>query len=89
MSTTQQPEMPPITYALLAIVSNLRNDLGQQVAVKWIGAYITETPEVPTYADSGAMDHFFNRGTFTDYVELMQPMKGRAALKSALFYLIS
>ena len=44
---------------------------------------------IPTYADSGATDHFFvDREMFSDYEELPTPIKGRAAPRGASFCVV-
>lgn len=57
--------------------------------VKWTGAHITKARITPTYADSGATDHFFiDREEFTNYEELPTPIDGQAAPKGAMFRVV-
>lgn len=75
MPTPQQNTQPHVTYALSAMSLPT-------------GA-LTSKIDVPTYADSGATDHFFvDRGMFTNYEELTSPVEGHAAPKGARFRVI-
>ncbi|KNZ77341.1 hypothetical protein J132_05769 [Termitomyces sp. J132] len=77
--TSEQPQ-PQVTYTLSATATK---DL------EATGAYISKTKMVPTYANSGATDHFFvDRHVFTDYKELQNPIEGHAAPKGASFKII-
>lgn len=93
VATTAEPRpedaTPLITYMLSATLQDNSDGQGQTALVKWTGANSTTVSNIPTYADSGATDHFFvKREAFLDYEELQNPIEGNAAPKGAKFCIV-
>lgn len=71
----QTTDQPHVTYALSATIPK--------------GSETHQGKTTPTYADSGATDHFFvDRHVFADYKELKNPIEGHAAPRGASFRVI-
>lgn len=74
VATSTPPQAPAQPHVTYALVTTIPT---------------TKPLDIPTYADSGASDHFFvNKEAFTDYEELPNPIEGHAAPKGAMFRVV-